>query len=740
MAREYPIDKVRNIGIMAHIDAGKTTVSERILFYTGKSHKLGEVHDGEAQLDWMEQERERGITITSAATTTVWRGHQINLIDTPGHVDFTVEVERSLRVLDGVIGLFCAVGGVEPQSETVWRQAEKYSVPRIAFVNKMDRPGADFYSVVVQIQEELGANAVPVTVPIGAEENFAGIVDLVDDVAVYYDETDQGMTWREHPLAQAPNPNSQTPKGDGENGDSPRPGEPGRNQVQSSFSGVSMEVVRKWKQNLLEKVAEVDDRLLGKFLRDEPIGKDELSSAIRGATLKHLICPVICGSAFKNKGIQRLLDAVVSYLPSPSDLLPTIGIHPSGEEVERVPWDDGRLAALAFKVVADKHVGKLVYVRVYSGTLKEGSHVYNSTQEKDQRVGRLLRMHANRQEQIDALYSGEIGAVVGLSDTVTGDTICIREAPIVLQAIEFPAPVLSVAVSVKDRDDREKLAHGLNRLAEEDPTFIVTADAETEETVISGMGELHLEIIVDRLRREFGVEAKTGAPQVAYRETITGQTEVNEKYVKQTGGRGQYAHVVLRLEPLKAGEGFEFVNKVVSGRVPKEYIPAVERGVVDVMKKGVYAGFPVVDMRVTLLDGSYHEVDSSDLAFRTCAARAFRKGFMQCSPQLLEPVMSVNVVTPEDSAGAIMGSLCNRRGLISGMDQQGNAKVIKALVPLATMCGAYGAQGHIGYATDLRNQSQGRASFTMHFEHYEAAPFSVVEEILDRKGRSTKDE
>jgi elongation factor G len=696
MAREHPIEKVRNIGIMAHIDAGKTTVSERILFYTGKSYKMGEVHDGEAQLDWMEQERERGITITSAATTTVWDGHMINLIDTPGHVDFTVEVERSLRVLDGVIGLFCAVGGVEPQSETVWRQAEKYSVPRVAFVNKMDRPGADFYGVVEQIQKELGANAVPVTIPIGAEENFAGIVDLVDDVAVYYDETDQGMTWREEPI-------------------------PAAMQAEA----------RKWKQHLLDKVSEVNDRLLEKFMNDQPIGDRELSAAIREATLKHLVCPVMCGSAFKNKGIQRLLDAVVSYLPSPIDLPPTLGLGPTGDAIERVPRDDGRLAALAFKIVADKHVGKLVYARVYSGTLKAGSPVYNSTQEKDQRIGRLLRMHANRQEQVDALYSGEIGAVVGLSDTVTGDTICSRTEPIVLEAIEFPAPVLSIAVSIADRNDREKLAHGLNRLAEEDPTFIVTADPETEETVLSGMGELHLEILVDRLRREFGVEVKTGAPQVAYRETITGRAEVNEKYVKQTGGRGQYAHVVMRLEPLKPGEGFEFVNKVVSGRVPKEYIPAVERGVVDVMKKGAFAGFPVVDIRVTLLDGSYHEVDSSDIAFRTCASRAFRKMFLKCNPQLLEPLMSVNVVTPEDSAGAIMGTLCNRRGLISGMDQQGNAKVIRALVPLATM---------FGYATDLRNQSQGRASFTMHFEHYEAVPFSVVEEILARKKEAKESE
>ncbi|MBM3313790.1 elongation factor G, partial [candidate division WOR-3 bacterium] len=682
MARKYPLDKVRNIGIMAHIDAGKTTVSERILFYTGKSHKLGEVHDGEAQLDWMEQERERGITITSAATTTVWRGHQINLIDTPGHVDFTVEVERSLRVLDGVIGLFCAVGGVEPQSETVWRQAEKYSVPRIAFVNKLDRPGADFYSVVEQIQEELGANAVPVTIPIGAEEEFAGVIDLVDDVAVFYDESDRGMTWREEPIPE-------------------------------SLRGLA----HKWKQHLLEKVSEVNDQLLEKFLQNQPIGDRELSHAMRDATLAYSICPVICGSAFKNKGIQRLLDAVVSYLPSPIDLPPILGISPSGDAIERIPKDDGRLAALAFKVVADKHVGKLVYVRVYSGTLPAGTQVYNSTQQKDQRIGRLLRMHANQQEQVEALYSGEIGAVVGLSDTVTGDTICSPKDPIVLEAIELPSPVLSIAVAIADRKNRERLAHGLNRLAEEDPTFVVTANPETEETVISGMGELHLEIIVDRLRREFGVEVSTGAPQVAYRETITVKAQINERYVKQTGGRGQYAHLVMRLEPLKPGEGFEFANQVVSGRVPKEYIPAVERGVVDAMRQGAFAGFPVVDVRVTLLDGSYHEVDSSDLAFRTCAARAFRKAFMTCNPQLLEPLMSVNVVTPEDWAGAIMGALCNRRGLITGMDQQGNAKVIKALVPLAAM---------FGYATELRNLSQGRASFTMHFEHYETVPFAIA--------------
>ncbi len=689
MARQYPLDRVRNIGIMAHIDAGKTTVSERILYYTGKSYKLGEVHDGEAVMDFMAQEQERGITITSAATTTVWRDHVINLIDTPGHVDFTAEVERSLRVLDGVVSLFCAVGGVEPQSETVWRQAEKYSVPRIAFVNKMDRIGADFYSVVEQIDRELGANAVPVVIPIGREESLVGIIDLVDDVAVYYDETDRGMTFREEPIP----------------------------------AGIQEEA-RRWKQNLLEKVAEVDENLLEKFLEEKPIGREELSLAIRKATHKHLVCPVLCGSAFRNKGVQRLLDAVVSYLPSPVDLPPIVGTCPEGEPIERVPKDDGRLAALAFKVVADKHVGKLVYARVYSGTLRSGSAVYNSTQDRDQRVGRLLRMHADRREPVDCLYSGEIGAVIGLSGTVTGDTICAPEHPIVLEAIEFPAPVLSIAVALLDRKDRDKLGQGLNRLAEEDPTFVVTADAETEETVISGMGELHLEIIVDRLKREFGVGVQTGAPQVAYRETITVESEINEKYVKQTGGRGQYAHVVMKVEPLDPGKGFEFVNRVTGGRIPREYIPAVQKGVIATMQKGVFAGFPVVDVRVTLLDGSFHEVDSSDMAFRACAARAFRTAFAKGQPRLLEPVMSVGIITPEEFSGAIMGSLCNRRGAILGMDDQANAKVVKARVPLATM---------FGYATELRNMSQGKANFTMHFEHYEAVPFAIAEEVIAGK-------
>ncbi|MBM4042342.1 MAG: elongation factor G, partial [Planctomycetes bacterium] len=551
MPRQFPLDRVRNIGIMAHIDAGKTTASERILFYTGKTHKVGEVDEGTATLDWMPQERERGITITSAATTTVWRGHMINLIDTPGHVDFTVEVERSLRVLDGAIGLFCAVGGVEPQSETVWRQAEKYEVPRIAFVNKMDRVGADFFAVVEQIQRELGANAVPIAIPNIEDDVFLGIIDLIENCAVYYDDADLGTTFHEEAV-------------------------PDQLREESA----------RWRRHLVEKVSEVDERLLEKYCADAPIGADELRAAIRKATHAHLVCPVLCGSAVKNKGIQRLLDAIVHYLPSPIDLPPISGVCLKGEPIERVPKDDGRLAALAFKVVADKHVGKLVYVRVYSGTLHAGTYVLNSSELKRQRVGRILRMHANRQEIVDALYSGEIGAVVGLSDTGTGDTLCAEDHPIVLEAIEFPAPVLSVAVVTESRTSADRLSGALGRLAEEDPTFVVANDPETSDTVISGMGELHLEIILDRLKREFGVDVQAGPPQVAYRETLTTAVDIVEKHVKQTGGRGQFAHVVLTLEPLPPGAGFEFVSEVVGGRVPKEFIPAVERGIIDAMAKG----------------------------------------------------------------------------------------------------------------------------------------------------------
>jgi elongation factor G len=689
MGRQFPLERVRNIGIMAHIDAGKTTVSERILFYTGKSHKIGEVDEGTATMDWMAQERERGITITSAATTTIWRDHMINLIDTPGHVDFTAEVERSLRVLDGAIGLFCAVGGVEPQSETVWRQAEKYSVPRIAFVNKMDRVGADFFGVVKEIQRELGANAVPVNIPIGSQGSFVGLIDLVEDCAVYFEDSGKGADLREAPIPAD-----------------------------------LQELAARWRRHLIEKASETDETLLNKFCADQAIAVEELRAGIRRATHAHRLCPVLCGSAFKNKGIRRLLDAVVDYLPSPIDLPPVSGVCLAGKPIERVPRDDGRLAALAFKVVADKHIGKLTYVRVYSGTLKARTTVLNSTERTRQRIGRLLRMHANRQEIIEELYAGEIGAVVGLADTSTGDTLCSQDDPIVLEAIEFPAPVLSVAVQPENRADIDKLSSALTRLADEDPTFLVSTDPETEEAIISGMGELHIEIIIDRLRREFGVGVAAGPPQVAYRETITGAAEVREKYVKQTGGRGLYAHVELAIEPLDPGQGFEFVNNVTGGAIPKEFIPAVERGVIDAMSKGVWAGFPVVDVRVCLNDGSFHEVDSSDLAFRTCASIAFKRAFMEGNPELLEPVMSVHVIAPEEFAGNITSIICSKRGRITGMEMQGNARVIKAMVPLACM---------FGYSTDLRNITQGRGSFTMHFEHYEAVPFAIAEEVIAEK-------
>lgn len=687
MPRKYSLKQLRNIGIMAHIDAGKTTVSERILYYTGKLHRMGEVHDGQAVMDWMDQEQERGITITSAATATVWRDHMINLIDTPGHVDFTVEVERSLRVLDGVIALFCAVGGVEPQSETVWRQAVKYSVPRVAFVNKMDRLGADYYGVVSSLKQALGANAVPVVIPIGSEDGFIGIIDLVDDCAVYYDRSDRGMTWREEPVPE-------------------------------DMAGLA----EKWRGNLIEKVSEVDEELFAKYCEGRRIDKEELTLAIRKATHSHAICPVLCGSAYRNMGVQRLLDAVVTYLPSPLDLPPVSGRCLNGTAIERVPRDDGRLAALAFKVVTDRHVGKLVYVRVYSGTLESGSYVFNSNENSVQRAGRILRMHADKREAVDALYTGEIGAVTGLSDTYTGDTICCQDNPIILEAIEFPAPVLSVAVRVENRNERDRLSKALVKLSQEDPTFTVSTDPETSETIISGMGELHLEIILERLRREFNVEVVTSPPRVAYRETITSTVEVDEKLAKQTGGKGQYAHVKMTLDPMPPGYGFDFRNRVRGGNIPREYIPAVEKGVVDAMSGGVMAGFPVVDVMVTLTDGSFHEVDSSEMAFRRCARAAFSRGFMKGNPQLLEPVMSVSVTTPEEFAGNVTASVYEKRGNITAMGKQANAQVIKALIPLS---------GMFGYATDLRNMSQGRAAFSMHFEHYQAVPFSIAEKVLD---------
>ncbi|MCF7837633.1 MAG: elongation factor G [Candidatus Marinimicrobia bacterium] len=686
MARTTPLGKIRNIGIMAHIDAGKTTVSERILFYSGKTHRIGEVHDGAATLDWMVQERERGITITSAATCTEWRGHRITLIDTPGHVDFTVEVERSLRVLDGVIALFCAVGGVQPQSEKVWRQSEKYSVPKIAFINKMDRVGADFFGVLTQIQEELGANAVPVVIPIGKEENFNGIIDLVQMKAIYYEEASQGHHFREEPIPED-----------------------------------KIEKARRWRANLVEKCAEQDDKLLEKFLDVGDLSEPEIWDILRRATIAGRVVPVYCGSAFKNKGIQRLLDGVIHLLPSPLDIPPVICERDS---TPRKPSDDEPFSALAFKVVADKHMGKLVYMRVYSGTIASGAPVYNSSQDRDQRLGRILRMHANRQEQLEEARTGDIVAAVGLADTRTGETICSSAHPVYLEAIEFPAPVISVAIAPSSRQDNEKLGAALYRLAEEDPTFTVEFDAETSETIISGMGELHLEIIVDRLKREFMVQADVGRPEVAYRETGTIGMAGEYRHVKQSGGRGQFAHVCLRVEPLPPGSGFEFVNAIKGGRIPLEYIPSVERGIVDAMRAGPFAGYPVVDMRVTLDDGSYHEVDSSDFAFREAGRAGFKQLFLKTSPELLEPVMSLEVVTPEDYMGPVTSSICQRRGRIESMAEQRGDRVIAATAPLGEL---------FGYAGVLRTLSQGRASFSMHFEHYETVPFSLAEELVKKR-------
>ncbi|MBU0677028.1 MAG: elongation factor G [Verrucomicrobia bacterium] len=691
MARPFDISKVRNIGIMAHIDAGKTTVSERVLFYSGRSHKIGEVHDGAAIMDWMVQEQERGITITSAATSTEWNGHQITLIDTPGHVDFTVEVERSLRVLDGAIALFCAVGGVQPQSEKVWHQSEKYSVPKLAFINKMDRIGADFFGVVEQIQNELGANAVPVVVPIGKEENFRGIIDLVKMKAVFYDDESLGQKFHEEDIPAD-----------------------------------KKEKAQKWRANLVEKCAEQDDELLEKFLEEGDLTEDEIWTVLRKATIDRRVVPVYCGSAFKNKGVQRLLDGVIHCLPSPSETPPIICEKGGGA---RTPSDDESLAALAFKIVADKHMGKLTYVRVYSGKLDAGQAVFNSTSGKNQRVGRLLRMHANRQENLDVAHSGDIVAIVGLSDTKTGDTICCKDNPITLEAIEFPAPVISISITPDSKADNEKLSEALHRLADEDPTFTVGFDPETNETIISGMGELHLEIIVDRLRREFNVSAQVGRPEVAYRETITVAAGGSYKHVKQSGGRGQYGHVVLNLRPTNPGEGFEFINKVVGGRIPSEFIPSVEKGVVRAMQAGPYAGYPVVDIKVELNDGSYHDVDSSDFAFQEAGRAGFREIFMKGNPELLEPVMSVEAVTPEEFMGPVSSSICQRRGRIESMGTQGGNKVVSGMVPLSEM---------FGYSNALRTLTQGRASFSMHFEHYETVPYSIAEEIVKKRRAQDK--
>jgi elongation factor G len=696
MSKATPIEHIRNVGVMAHIDAGKTTVTERILFFTGKRHKLGEVHDGEAKMDWMIQEQERGITITSAATTTYWRDHRINVIDTPGHVDFTAEVERSLRVLDGTVALFCAVGGVQPQAETVWRQADKYGVPRIAFVNKMDRTGADFGRVVEEIRQELGANAVPVVIPIGAEGDFRGIVDLIDMKAIYYDDAAAGAAVREEPIPEDLLP-------------------------QARAAATLM----------LERVSEQDIDLMEKFIEGVTPERDEMVSAIRRATIEGRFIPVLCGAAFKNKGVRRLLDAIVDFLPSPVDLPPVIGVgSEADQELIRHPRVDAPLAALAFKIQSDRHMGKLTYVRVYSGVLENGAQIYNSSVGKPQRVGRLFEMHANDREPLDVLRAGEVGAVVGLAETLTGHTLCSPSHRIVLESIEFPAPVIGVAVRAESRDDRDKLSHALHRLAEEDPTFVVRANQETSEVIISGMGELHLEIIVDRLRREFGVGVISDRPQVAYRETILAPVDHEYKHVKQTGGRGQYAHMVFRIEPTAPGSGFQFEDTVTGGKITREYLAAIQRGIVEEMAAGPYAGFPMVDILVTVEDGSMHEVDSSEQAFRTCGRMGFREACRAAGLELLEPLMNVEVTAPEEYTGPITGNLCSKRGRIAGMESRANAVILRAMVPLAEM---------FGYASEVRNLTSGRGTFTMQFEHYETVPYSIAEQIVeDRRAAGKK--
>jgi elongation factor G len=697
MPREYPLEKTRNIGIMAHIDAGKTTTTERILYYTGRIHRMGEVHEGSATMDFLPQERERGITITSAATTCFWRGHRINIIDTPGHVDFTVEVERSLRVLDGAIALFCAVGGVEPQSETVWRQANKYRVPRIAFVNKMDRVGADFFNVVNMIRERLGANPVPIQLPMGQGELFTGIIDLIKMKAVVYKEETLGATWEEFDIPKE-----------------------------------LVDMAVEYRTKMLESVSEFDDTLLVKYLDGEEISEDEIKSAIRKATLEFKIVPVLCGSAFKNKGIQRLLDAVVDYLPSPLDINngQVIGHHPfKDDKVVRQVSDDEKFTALAFKIMTDPYVGKLTFIRVYSGTLKSGSYVYNSTQGKKERVGRILRMHANHREDVEEAYAGDIVALVGLRNTKTGDTLCSEDDPILLERMEFPEPVISVAIEPKTKADQDKLGEALSKLMDEDPTFRVTVDEETGQTLISGMGELHLEIIVDRLRREFRVEANIGKPQVAYKETIRKKARAEGKFIRQTGGRGQYGHVWIEIEPNR-GKGYEFIDAIVGGVIPKEFIPAVDQGIREAMQNGIIAGYPVVDVKVTLFDGSYHEVDSSDLAFKIAASIAFKEAAKQAEPVLLEPIMEVEVLTPDEYLGDVIGDLNSRRGRIEGINMRKDGQVVKALVPLAEM---------FGYATRLRSITQGRAIYTMQFHHYEEVPQQIADMIIEKVKGKTKE-
>ncbi len=696
MARKTPIERYRNIGISAHIDAGKTTTTERILYYTGVSHKIGEVHDGAATMDWMEQEQERGITITSAATTCFWRGmdnsypeHHINIIDTPGHVDFTIEVERSMRVLDGACMVYCAVGGVQPQSETVWRQANKYGVPRLAFVNKMDRTGANFLKVYEQMRSRLKANVVPLQLPIGAEDKFEGVVDLVKMKAIYWDDSTQGMRFEEREI-------------------------PADMQAECA----------KWREKMVEAAAEANEELMNKYLEEGELTIPEIKAAIRARTIASEITPMLCGSAFKNKGVQAMLDAVIDYLPSPSDIPPVTGELENGEQSERKAEDSEPFSALAFKIMTDPFVGQLIFFRVYSGVLNSGDTIYNTVKGKRERIGRILQMHANQRSEIKEVHAGDIAAAVGLKEASTGDTLCVPQNVIILERMIFPEPVIHVAVEPKTKADQEKMGMALNRLAQEDPSFRVRTDEESGQTIISGMGELHLEIIVDRMKREFGVEANVGAPQVAYREAIRKACEVEGKFVKQSGGKGQYGHVWLKMEPNETGKGFEFVDAIKGGTVPREFIPAVEKGLLETLPNGVLAGFPVVDVKVTLFDGSYHDVDSNENAFKMAASFAFKDGMRKASPVLLEPMMAVEVETPEDYMGDVMGDLSSRRGMIQGMEDNASGKVIKAEVPLAEM---------FGYSTTLRSMSQGRATYSMEFKHYSEAPKNVAEAIINKK-------
>ncbi|MFC0179632.1 elongation factor G [Thorsellia kenyensis] len=702
MARKTPISLYRNIGISAHIDAGKTTTTERILFYTGVNHKVGETHEGTATMDWMEQEQERGITITSAATTCFWSGmanqfeaHHINIIDTPGHVDFTIEVERSMRVLDGAVMVYCAVGGVQPQSETVWRQANKYKVPRIAFVNKMDRTGANFLRVVEQLKTRLAANAVPLQLPIGAEDNFKGVVDLIKRKAINWSEEDKGktFTYEDVPADMA-------------------------------------DLVEEWRSNLIESAAEASEELMDKYLGGEELTEEEIVSALRQRVLNSEIVLVTCGSAFKNKGVQAMLDAVIQYLPAPTDVDAIHGVLPDGNDTPAVREyeDTAPFSALAFKIAADPFVGTLTFIRVYSGVVNSGDTVLNSVKSKRERIGRIVQMHANKREEIKEIRAGDIAAAIGLKDVTTGDTLCDVANPIILERMEFPDPVISVAIEPKTKADQEKMGLALGRLAQEDPSFRVSSDEESGQTIIAGMGELHLDVLVDRMRREFNVEANVGKPQVAYRETIRSSVEQEGKHAKQSGGRGQFGHVRIRIEPLEAGgAGYEFVNEIVGGVIPKEYIPAVDKGIQEQLKNGVLAGYPIVDVKVTLYDGSYHEVDSSELAFKIAGSMAFKEGFMKAKPVLLEPIMKVEVETPEDYMGDVMGDLNRRRGMIEGMDDTSTGKTVRAQVPLSEM---------FGYATDLRSQTQGRASYSMEFLKYNEAPTNIAQGIIEtRRGK-----